>query len=90
MLCKCASFLNVINSVTIMKEEENVNEPSTPYQSRMHVHVSHSLEEMNETTAKAMASLSSEQHLKNATAMIKHIYAEQLLKPMNKKLTFEE
>lgn len=74
-----------------MQEDENqLNEPQAYYQSRMHVHVSHSLEEMNETTAKAMAALSPEQHLKNATAMIKHIYAEQLLKPMNKKLTFEE
>lgn len=73
-----------------MTEEENVNEAPAAYQSKIHIHLSHSLEEINETTAKAMASLSPEQHLKNVTAMIKHIYAEQLLKPMNKKLTFEE
>jgi len=44
--------------------------------------------EMDEARAQAMAQLSGTEHLHNATELIKRIYAEELKKPMEKKIKF--
>ncbi|HZG00038.1 MAG TPA: hypothetical protein VEY71_03505 [Chitinophagales bacterium] len=49
-----------------------------------------SFEEMNEHDAKSMARLTGVQHLQNATRLIKALYADELSKPMSKKLQFRK
>lgn len=49
-----------------------------------------SFEEMNEADAKEMSQLSGEDHLKNATELIKRIYADELKRPMDKKIKFRK
>lgn len=49
-----------------------------------------SFEEMNEADAKVMAQLSGEEHVRNATELIIKIYAEELKRPMDKKLKFRK
>ncbi len=49
-----------------------------------------SFEEMNEADAKEMALISPMEHLKNTVIRIKNMYAEELKKPMNKKIKFDE
>jgi len=44
--------------------------------------------EMNEADAKEMAALSPTEHIQNATELTKKLFAEELKKPMNKKLRF--
>ena len=44
------------------------------------------LKEMNEHDAKERAKLTGVQHLENATRLIKALYAEELKKPMSKRL----
>lgn len=69
-------------------ETSNIlSEPETAYQ-KPNLQTFNSFEEANEADAKSMAALSPEQHLQNATTMIRKIYAEQLSKPMNKNLKF--
>ena len=66
-----------------------VSEPETAYQkSTFQTFNSH--EEANEADAKARAEISPEQHLANATQMIKAMYAEELKKPMDKTLHFRK
>ncbi len=71
-------------------EQQNLNEPSTTYRKKVQVSVSHSFEEMNEFTAKVMSELSPEEHLRNVTTLLKKMYAEQLAKPMKRRLTFDQ
>lgn len=49
-----------------------------------------SFEEMNEADAKEMALIGPIEHLKNTVIRIKNMYAEELKKPMNKKIKFKE
>ena len=44
---------------------------------------------MNEADAKEMAALSPEEHLQNANFLIEKIFAEELKKPMDKKVKFK-
>jgi CRISPR-associated endonuclease Csn1 len=66
-----------------------LSEPETVYKAeKKDIIFFDSLEDMNEATAQAMAQLSGEEHLKNAIEMIKRIYADELSKPMDKKIKF--
>lgn len=61
----------------------NVNEPSVKYsfqkpESNNSVRFFASFDEMEEDNYKWLANLTPEQHLENATALIKRIFAEQL------------
>ena len=49
-----------------------------------------SFEEANEADAQAMAQLSPEEHLKNATERIQKIFEDELKKPMDKKIKFRK
>lgn len=52
------------------------------------LNVYNSFKEMNEADAKEMAGLSPAEHLQNTTNLTKKLFAEELKKPMNKKLRF--
>ena len=68
-----------------------LSEPQAVYQKRnWNLNTAGSFEDMNEATAKAMAQLSGEEHLQNATELIKRIYAEDLKKTMDKQIKFKE
>lgn len=64
-----------------------VSEPETIYQ-KSHLRTFGTLDEMNEADAKEMAALSPTEHIQNATELTKKLFAEELKKPMNKKLRF--
>ena len=49
-----------------------------------------SFEEANEADAQAMAQLSPEEHLKNATERIQKIFEDELKKSMDKKIKFRK
>lgn len=69
----------------------NLSEPETGYQkTSWKMDTANTLEEMNEATAKAMAQLSGEEHLKNATELIKRVYAENLKKPKDRTIKFRK
>lgn len=71
--------------------ENILSEPETVYQKRnWNLNTAGSLEDMNEANAKAMAQLSGEEHLQNATELIKRIYADELKKPMDKQIKFRK
>lgn len=64
-----------------------ISEPETIYQkTSMRAFGTH--EEMNEVNAKEMATLSPAEHLQNATDLTKKLFAEELRKPMDKKIRF--
>lgn len=65
------------------------SEPESSYK-KMALQKFDSFEEMNEATAKAMAQLSGEEHLQNATELIKGIYADKLNEPMDKRIKFRK
>ena len=68
-----------------------LSEPEAIYQKRnWKLNTASSLEDMNEANAKAMAQLSGEEHLQNATELIKRVYADDLKKPMDKQIKFKE
>lgn len=72
------------------KEEEAskinlASEPAMEYV-KSNISIFTSFEEMNESDAKAMANISPINHLRNATMLIRKVYAEQLKQPMNKSL----
>ena len=68
-----------------------LSEPEAVYQKRnWDLNTAGSFEDMNEANAKAMALLSGEEHLQNATELIKRIYADDLKKPMDKQIKFKE
>ena len=71
-----------------MKNEDESNEPEATYKKKIIFFTS--LEEANESDARARAETSSAQHLANATQMIKAMYAEELKKPMDKTLHFRK
>ena len=76
-----------------MKKEEEinkdkVNEPSMVY-SKKSVRFFDTYEEMNNSDAKEMSAISGLQHLANVTILIKNIFAEELKKPMDKKVHFK-
>ncbi len=50
----------------------------------------HSFEEMNEADARDKANLSPIEHLKNVTSLIEKLYADELKKPMDKKIKFRQ
>lgn len=66
-----------------------VSESAVSYK-KMSLQKFNSFEEMNEATAKVMAQLSGEEHLQNATELIKRIYSDELKKPMDKKIKFRK
>lgn len=76
----------------ITNQENIISEPEVTYgkKKKWTLKKFDSLEEMNEAQAKAMAQLSGEEHLKNATELIKRIYADELNKPSDKKIKFKE
>lgn len=47
-----------------------------------------SFSEMDEADAKEMAALTPKEHLQNTTFLIRQIFADDLRKPMNKKVKF--
>lgn len=49
-----------------------------------------SFEEMNEEDAREKAALSPIEHLQNATSLIEKLYAEELKKPMDKKIRWRQ
>jgi len=65
------------------------SEPKVSYK-KMSLQKFNSFEEMNEANARAMAQLSGEEHLQNATELIIGIYADKLQKPMDKKIKFRK
>ncbi|MDO8995959.1 MAG: hypothetical protein Q7U77_04990, partial [Sediminibacterium sp.] len=83
---------NITPSRKIPNETNNSNsilisEPETTYQ-KSHLRTFGTNEDMNEADAKEMASFSPAEHLQNATKLTRKLYAEELKKPMNKKLRF--
>ena len=48
-----------------------------------------SFEEANEADAKEMARLTPEEHLQNVTVLTEQVFADELKKPMYKKLFFK-
>jgi hypothetical protein len=71
------------------KDQNSVNEPESSY-IKPRIRFFGSFEEMNEADAAEMARMEGVQHLANATAMIKKIYAKELLKqPKKYKLHFK-
>ena len=71
------------------KVKNTVSEPEVSYK-KMGLNKFNTFEEMNEATAKAMAQLSGEEHLQNATELIETIYADKLRVPMDKKINFRK
>ena len=72
---------------TIPDNDNNntIQEPEIVYGNKK-LSFSNTLEEMNNSDAKAMAALSPTDHFRNVTTMIEEMYAEELKKPMSKKL----
>ena len=64
-----------------------VTEPETVYQ-KTSLRAFGTHDEMNEADAKEMAALSPAEHLQNAADLTRKLFAEELKKPMNKKLRF--
>ena len=65
-----------------------VSEPQALYGKT--ISFANSITEMNEAHAKAMAQLSGEEHLQNATQLIEGMYAEALKNPMEKTIKFKK
>ena len=66
------------------KKKNLANEPETAYlktsENNMDLKIFSSFKEMEDDNYKWLASLTAEQHLQNATALIKRIFAEDLKK----------
>lgn len=70
------------------QSNNTVNEPQAmAYQKPIQQFTS--FEDMNEAEAKVMANISGVNHLQNATSLIKKVYADELKKPMDKKINFD-
>ncbi|MBI1780106.1 MAG: hypothetical protein HYR66_01870 [Sphingobacteriales bacterium] len=68
-----------------------MSEPEAAYQKKNRkLQSSSSFEEKNEAGAKAMARLSGEEHLRNATQLIKRVYSEELKKPKDRTIKFKK
>ncbi|HTL80144.1 MAG TPA: hypothetical protein VL651_00490 [Bacteroidia bacterium] len=70
------------------KKDNEANELQPEYGNRWPLKLFHSFEEMNEYDAKVRAETPGEQHLANVTFWIEQQYAEELKKPMDKKIHF--
>lgn len=66
----------------------SLNEPEVTY-GKLSIRTFSSFKEMNEADAKEMAAIPPEEHLRNATHVISQIHADELKRPMNKKLKFD-
>jgi hypothetical protein len=62
------------------KKEGTVNESSVSYKSKDQIHFFKSFEEMEEDNYKWLASLTPTEHLRNATELIKRVFAVDLKK----------
>ena len=73
-----------------MPDQKNtLSEPETAYKKNS-LKTFSSFDEANEADAKEMAQLSPEEHFKNATALTKRIFENELKQPMDKKIKFRE
>lgn len=70
------------------QQKNTVSEASAVYKKSVSTFTS--FEEMNEAEAKTMATIAGINHLQNATSLIRKIYAEELKKPMTKKLNINK
>ena len=70
-------------------EQNILSEPEVVYKKRT-LETFSSFEEANEADAQAMAQLSPEEHLKNATERIQKIFEDELKKTMDKKIKFRK
>ena len=76
---------------TKVSNDNLVNEPSAEYGAGMGLTFFNSFEEMEEHDAKELSALSPLQHLKNATALIKKVFAKELKTEMkDMKLFFKK
>ena len=68
--------------------EHNKNLNKSKSFNKMQIKFFTSFEAMNEADAKEMATLSPKEHLQNAVFLTRQIFAEELKKPMDKKIKF--
>ena len=73
----------------IPRNKNNLNEPGIAFQTKQHIKFFTSFVEMNEADAKEMAALPPKEHLQNAVFLTRKIFAEELKKPMDKKIKFK-
>jgi hypothetical protein len=64
-----------------------IPESQTPYQ-KHNLKTFSSHEDANEAVAKEMAALSPTEHFQNVNALIGKLFADELIRPMNKKIRF--
>ena len=67
----------------------NRNQSDISFQKKQQIRFFTSFKAMNEADAKVMAALSPREHLQNAVFLTQKIFAEELKKPMDKKLKFK-
>ena len=72
----------------IPENRKNLNEPVISFPKKQQIKFFTSFEAMNEADAKEMAALSPKEHLQNAVLLTRQIFAEELKKPMDKKIKF--
>ena len=70
------------------EDKKNQNAPGNIINRKLRLFTS--LAEMNEADAREMAALSPKEHLQNANFLIEQIFAEELKKPMDKRIKFKE
>lgn len=73
----------------ISGNRNNLNKSVISFKKKQHIKFFTSFNEMNEADAKEMALLTPQEHLQNAVFLIKKIFAEELKKPMNKRIKFK-
>ena len=66
---------------------KNKNEPYNSINRKLRLFTS--LNEMNEADAREMAALSPKEHFQNANFLIEKIFAEEMKKPMDKRIKFK-
>lgn len=74
---------------TIPGNRKNLVDRDNPGNRQQKIKFFTSFEAMNEADAKEMAALSPKEHLQHAVFLTKKIFAEELKKPMDKKIKFK-